>query len=126
MAHLGVGRHSVQLLSRLLDPVAIVRVDDVDETLGPCVIMAPQRPNAVLPANVPNTEFEILEAAGLDVEVNRGHSTNCIGSPLWPVLQLVQDGGLASSVEACHEKPYIPPAEDAERVAHAARRGCER
>lgn len=50
--HLAVVQDLVQLVARLVDPRAVLRVDDKDEALGPRVIVPPQRPDLVLTADV--------------------------------------------------------------------------
>ena len=53
---------------RLADPLAIVGVDDEDESLGVLEVVAPQRADLVLAADVPHGEADVLVLDGLYVE----------------------------------------------------------
>ena len=53
---------------RLADPLAIVGVDDEDESLGVLEVVAPQRADLVLAADVPHGEANVLVLDRLDVE----------------------------------------------------------
>jgi hypothetical protein len=61
-------QHALQLLSSLHYTIAIVRVDDEDDTLGVLEVMPPQRPNLVLSSDIPYGELNVLVLDGLDVE----------------------------------------------------------
>jgi hypothetical protein len=50
--------------------LAIIRVDDKDETLGVLEVVAPQRPDLVLTADVPHREADVFVFHSLDVEAN--------------------------------------------------------
>lgn len=50
--HLPVVQDLVQLGPRFVDPVAVLRVDDEDESLSACVVVSPQGTDLVLPADV--------------------------------------------------------------------------
>jgi hypothetical protein len=60
----------MQLLFRLVYPLPILTVHDKDETLGSGIVMSPERPNLVLPANIPHVELDILIRHRFDVEAN--------------------------------------------------------
>lgn len=62
----------MKLLSSLVDPSPIIRVDDEDESLCAREVMPPQRPYLVLSSHIPNVELDILVCDGLDVEADRG------------------------------------------------------
>jgi hypothetical protein len=61
-------QHALELLARLNNTVAIVAVDDEDDTLGVLEVMPPERTNLVLTANIPHSELNVLVLDGLDVE----------------------------------------------------------
>ena len=52
--------HALQLLAGLDDAVAVVAVDDEDDALRVLEVVAPQRPDLVLPAHVPHRELDVL------------------------------------------------------------------
>jgi hypothetical protein len=52
LAHLAVADDAVQLLPRLVDALAVLRVDDEDEALRARVVVPPERTNLVLPSDV--------------------------------------------------------------------------
>jgi hypothetical protein len=60
--------HSLELLTGLNNTVAIVAVNDEDDTLGVLEVMPPQRTNLVLTADIPHGELNVLVLDGLDVE----------------------------------------------------------
>jgi len=61
-------QHTLEFLSGLNNTVAIVRVNDEDNTLGVLEVMSPQRSNLVLSTNIPHCELNVLVFDGLDVE----------------------------------------------------------
>lgn len=62
----------MQLLPRLVNSCSIVTVDDEDETLGAGEVVPPQRTDLVLPADVPDVEFDVFVGYGFDVEADGG------------------------------------------------------
>ena len=48
-----------ELDARLLHPPAVGRVDHVDERIGLVKVVAPVRPDRLLPANVPHVQLEV-------------------------------------------------------------------
>ena len=60
----------MQLLSRFINPLPILTIDDEDETLSACVIVPPQRSNLILSADVPHVELYVLVGHGLNVETD--------------------------------------------------------
>lgn len=104
---------------RLADPLAIVGVDDEDESLGVLEVVAPQRADLVLAADVPHGEADVLVLDGLHVESFKTNimywsldtcihftKTNTTLTDGWDrrddlaELQLVQDGCLSCGVES--------------------------
>jgi hypothetical protein len=61
-------QHSLELLTGLNDTVAIVGVDNKDDTLGVLEVMPPERTNLVLTADIPHGELDVLVLDSLDVE----------------------------------------------------------
>lgn len=61
-------QHALQLLTGLDDTVAIVGVDDEDDTLGVLEVMSPQGTDLVLTTDIPNGELDVLVLDSLDVE----------------------------------------------------------
>jgi hypothetical protein len=61
-------QHSLEFLTGLNDTVAIVAVNNEDDTLGVLEVMPPQRTNLVLTADIPHGELDVLVLDGLDVE----------------------------------------------------------
>lgn len=60
--------HSLELLAGLDNTVAIVAVDDEDDTLGVLEVMPPERTDLVLTADIPHGELDVLVLDSLDVE----------------------------------------------------------
>lgn len=54
LAQLVLVEHAVQLIPRSVHTVPIVRVHHEDKPLRVLVIVPPQRPDLVLPSNIPN------------------------------------------------------------------------
>lgn len=68
VAELVLVKHALKLLASLDDTVAIVGVDDEDDTLGVLEVMPPQRADLVLSTDIPHGELNVLVLDGLDVE----------------------------------------------------------
>lgn len=68
-----------------------------NETLGAGIVMAPQRTDLVLAADVPNVELDVAQRNRLHVE---SHCRD--GGDVVLQFELVQDGGLAGGVETEH------------------------
>ena len=61
-------KHALELLPGLNNTVAIVGVDDEDDTLSVLEVMSPQRTDLVLTTDIPHGELNVLVLDGLDVE----------------------------------------------------------
>ena len=61
-------QHALQLLTGLDDTVAIVGVNNEDDTLGVLEVMAPQRTDLVLSTDIPHRELNVLVLDRLNVE----------------------------------------------------------
>ena len=55
-----IGHHFLELVLSLGDTLAVVRVDDEDESLRVLEVMPPQRSDLVLAAHVPHGEANVL------------------------------------------------------------------
>ena len=60
--------HALELLTRLDNTVAIVAIDDEDDTLGVLEVMPPQRTDLVLTTDIPHGELDVLVLYSLNVE----------------------------------------------------------
>jgi hypothetical protein len=60
--------HALEFLACLDDTVAIVAVDDEDDTLGVLEVMSPERADLVLATDIPHGELDVLVLHGLDVK----------------------------------------------------------
>ena len=60
--------HALKLLTSLDNTVAIVAVDDEDDTLGVLEVMSPERTDLVLTTDIPHGELDVLVLDSLDVE----------------------------------------------------------
>jgi hypothetical protein len=79
-------QHALELLTRLNNTVAIVAVNDEDDTLGVLEVMPPQRTDLVLTADIPHGELDVLVLDGLDVETCRPRHQRIV--PITLVLQV--------------------------------------
>lgn len=61
-------QHALELLTSLNNTIAIIAVDDEDDTLGVLEVVPPQRTDLVLTTNIPNGEGNVLVLDSLDVE----------------------------------------------------------
>jgi hypothetical protein len=68
VAELVLVEHALELLTGLNNTVAIVGVDDEDDTLGVLEVVPPQRTDLVLTTDIPHGELNVLVLYGLDVE----------------------------------------------------------
>lgn len=60
--------HALELLAGLDNTVAIVAVNDEDDTLGVLEVMSPERTDLVLTTDIPHGELNVLVLDSLDVE----------------------------------------------------------
>ena len=70
LLHFPVAQYAVELLLRLIYTIPVLTVDDEDKTLGPGVVMPPERPNLVLSSDIPDVELDILVRHRLNVEAD--------------------------------------------------------
>lgn len=68
VAELILIQHALQFFPSLDDTVAIVAVDNEDDTLGILEVVSPQRANLVLTTDVPHGELDILVLDRLDIK----------------------------------------------------------
>ena len=115
VAELILGQHLVELVVGLGDTLAVVRVDNEDETLGVLEVVPPERTDLVLASHIPHGEVDVLVLDRLDVEADGGDRRHDLTE-----LQLVQDGGLTGGIETNHQNPHVLLAEQ------AAEKLCER
>jgi len=95
-------QHALELLTRLNNTVAIVAVDDEDDTLGVLEVMPPQRTDLVLTTDIPHGELDVLVLDSLDVETD-GRD----GGDDFTELELVENRGLSGSVKTDHENAHL-------------------
>ena len=72
-------QHPLELLAGLNNTVAIVAVNDEDDTLGVLEVMPPEGADLVLTADIPHGELDVLVLDGLDVET--WSTPNVSGTP---------------------------------------------
>lgn len=87
--------HLLQFLPGDLNSFFIRGVDHVDEGLGVLVVVLPELSDLVLSSDVPHGELDLLELNGFHVESDGGDGGDDLTE-----LELVEDGGLAGSVES--------------------------
>lgn len=120
VAELVLAKHLVKLVVGLDDTLAVVGVDDKDETLSVLEVVAPQRTDLVLTAHIPHSEVDVLVLDGLHVEPDGGDGGNDLTE-----LELVEDGGLTGGVETDHKDSHVLLAEElAEEFAKASTHCC--
>jgi len=116
-------QHALQLLAGLNYTIAIVAVDDEDDTLGVLEVMSPEWADLVLSSDIPYGELDVLVLDGLDIEayvmvyqysaavvigIWLSLHTDCgDGGDDFTELQLVQNGGLSGSVQSYHEDAHL-------------------
>merc|ERR1719387_133564 len=106
IAHLILIQHLCQLFTCVLNAIAIVAVDNKDESLRVLVVVTPEWADLVLAANVPDCEADVFVLNCLDIEANRGDRGHN-----FPELQLVQDGCFTSGIKANHQDSHLLVAE---------------
>ena len=120
--------HALELLTGLDDTVAIVGVDDENDTLGVLEVMSPEGADLVLSTDIPHGELNVLVLDSLDVEAcdevsacfgshsrhycsqvqTRMLLTDCgNGGDDFTKLQLVEDSGLSGGIETNHEDSHL-------------------
>ncbi|EEQ37837.1 ADP-ribosylation factor 1 [Clavispora lusitaniae ATCC 42720] len=94
--------HSLQLFSGLGNTVSVIGVHNENDTLCVSEVVSPQWSDLVLSTDIPNGEGNVLVLNGLDVETNSRNGGHNLTK-----LQLVQDGGLTSGVQADHQDSHF-------------------
>lgn len=88
-------QHLLEFISRLLDPLPVIAVHHKDEALSVLEVVPPQRPNLILASDIPDCETDVLIFHCFHIEAYGGD-----GGDNLPQLQFVQDGSLASRIQA--------------------------
>eukprot|EP00413_Alexandrium_margalefii_P015357 CAMPEP_0204533932 /NCGR_PEP_ID=MMETSP0661-20131031/12579_1 /ASSEMBLY_ACC=CAM_ASM_000606 /TAXON_ID=109239 /ORGANISM="Alexandrium margalefi, Strain AMGDE01CS-322" /LENGTH=327 /DNA_ID=CAMNT_0051540351 /DNA_START=136 /DNA_END=1118 /DNA_ORIENTATION=- len=102
VAHLLLVQHLGELLPGVLDAVAVVAVHDEDQPVGALVVVAPERPDLVLAADVPNGEIQILVLNRLDIEADGRDRGNHLAK-----LKLVKYRRFACGVKPYHQDSHV-------------------
>jgi len=61
-------QHALQFLPSLDNTIAIIAINDEDDTLGVLEVMSPQGSDLILSTNIPYGELNVLVFDGLNVE----------------------------------------------------------
>ncbi len=107
VAHLAVVNNAMQLLSSLVDPVAIRTVHYEDQALGAGVIVPPKWTYLILPAHVPDVKLDVLVRNGLYVE---SHCRD--GGDRLSQFEFVKDCRLSRRVKSKHQYSHLLVAKD--------------
>jgi hypothetical protein len=75
IAQLVFVQHPLQLFTCLDNTISIVAVDDEDDALRVLEVVSPQRPDLILPTDVPHCELNVLVFDSFDVEAYWEHGT---------------------------------------------------
>lgn len=98
--------HLVKLLAGIIDSIAIVGVDDENDTLSVGVVVTPQLSDLILTSDVPHVEGDVLVGDLLNVESNCWNWCYDLAE-----LELVEDGGLTSGVKTNHKNTHLSVSE---------------
>lgn len=138
IAELILVEHALKLFASLNNTVAIVAVDDEDDTLGVLEVVPPQRTDLVLTTDIPHGELDVLVLDSLNVEALRralaafksstqiaphsggsGRQSRDVGRHTdgrdcgdnLAKLKLVKNGGFTGSIETDHQNTHLllPP-----------------
>jgi len=106
IAKLVLVEHALELLSCLNNTIAIVGVNDEDNTLSVLEVVSPQRTNLVLTTDIPHGELNVLVLYSLDIEADSGN-----GGDNLTKLKLVEDGGFTGGIKTNHQNSHLllPP-----------------
>lgn len=108
VAELILGEHLLELITGLADTIAIVGINNEDNTVGVLEVVAPEGAELILSSDVPHGELEVLVLNGLNIEANGGNSGDDLAE-----LELEEDSGLTGGIEADHEDADLLLAEQA-------------
>ena len=108
VAQLFLSEHLVELLAVLFDSLSIVGVNDKDEALGVRVVVSPEKSDLVLTTDIPHIERDVFVLDSLDVEADGGDCVNDLTE-----FEFVEDGSLASGIEANHKNTHLAGANHA-------------
>mmetsp|Transcript_6020 Transcript_6020/g.15757 ORF Transcript_6020/g.15757 Transcript_6020/m.15757 type:complete len:262 (-) Transcript_6020:40-825(-) len=122
LAQLVLAEHTVQLVLRLADAVAVIAVHHEDQALRVLEVVPPERANLVLTAHVPHGEADVLVLHSLHVEANGGDGSHDLAQ-----LELVQDRGLTGGIKSDHKNAHLLLGEQlAQHLAEREPHGGER
>jgi len=101
-------QHALEFVTGLANTIAIVGIHDKDDALRVLEVVTPQGTDLVLAPDIPNGEGDILVFNGLNVETDGGD-----GGDNLTELELIEDCGLARSVQPDHEDAHLLLAKEA-------------
>ena len=102
IAHLVLVRHFDEFFLCLLNPVSVIAVNGVDQTVHSPVILSPSRLNLVLAFRSPHGEKQVLVLNSLHFATDR-----CNGRHHFVKFQLVENRGLSCGIKLDHQNPRI-------------------
>mmetsp|Transcript_49447 Transcript_49447/g.91223 ORF Transcript_49447/g.91223 Transcript_49447/m.91223 type:complete len:228 (-) Transcript_49447:128-811(-) len=102
IAHLILIQHLGELLTSILNSVAVIAVDDEDEAIGACVVVPPEWSDLVLATHIPDGEGDVLVLNGLNIESNCWDRCDNLTK-----LQFVEDGGLPRCIQTHHQDTHL-------------------
>mmetsp|Transcript_10590 Transcript_10590/g.22069 ORF Transcript_10590/g.22069 Transcript_10590/m.22069 type:complete len:254 (-) Transcript_10590:9-770(-) len=102
ITHLVLIQHLSEFLPGILNAITVIAVNDIDQSVGALVVVAPQRANLVLASHVPHGEGQVLVLHSLHVETNSWNSSHNFTQ-----LQLVQDGRLTCGIQTHHQDSHL-------------------
>jgi hypothetical protein len=123
VAKLRLRHHFRNFITGELHALAVAGVHHEDHTIGVFVVVAPQRAEAILAADVPDGHLQVLVLEAFHVEADGGDGADHVVQ-----LELEEDGGLAGGVEADHDDAGIDLVKDVgdacEVLTHRGQKGA--
>ncbi len=95
---------AVELSLGFVCPIAVVAIHHEHKPFAPLVVVTPQRPDFVLPADVPRDEIERSAVPRLHIETDGGYSGDNLASV--SPRESIENCGLPRCVQPTHHRPH--------------------
>merc|ERR1719162_1913372 len=102
ISHFMLVQHLVQFFPCIFNPLSVIAVHNIYQSIGALVVVPPQRTDFRLTTHVPHCEADVLVLDGLHIEAN---CRDCCHR--FTQLELVKDGRFSSSIQTYHENAHV-------------------
>merc|ERR1719265_962096 len=102
ISHFILFEHLLQFFSGIFNPLSVIAVHHINQTIGALVVVTPQTADFILTSHVPHCEADVLVLDSFHIEPDCGDCRHHLTQ-----LELVKNGCLARCVQANHEDAHV-------------------